>query len=126
MEKPRLLIVDDEEDLTGTLAERLEMRGFQVRTALSGVDALRLIGSDDFDVFILDVKLPGITGLELMAEIKREYPERPVILFTGHGSETDARRGMARGAFDYLMKPVDIEELVKKIRNAIAGERPES
>jgi DNA-binding NtrC family response regulator len=120
MEELRILIVDDEEELVSALAERLVLRGFQVESATSGKDALRVSHKRNFDVIVADVKMPGIDGLDLMAAIKRDYPELPVILFTGHGSVAEAERGMQGGAFDYVMKPVDIDVLVEKIRNAAA------
>lgn len=118
----RVLIVDDEEDLVSTMAERLELRGFEVETATSGTDALTHVGKSDFSVLLVDVKMPGVGGLELMAEIKRDHPDLPVILFTGHTSVADAERGIQEGAFGYLMKPIDIDRLIEKIRNA-AGTR---
>ena len=118
MQSEMLLIVDDEEDLVSTLAERLELRGFQVETATSGIDALRHIGESEFSVLLLDVKMPGIGGVELLAEMRRKHLDLPVILFTGHGSVAEAKRGTQEGAFDYLMKPIDIEILVEKIRSA--------
>jgi DNA-binding NtrC family response regulator len=118
----RVLIVDDEEDLVSTMAERLELRGFEVETATSGTDALAHVGKSDFSVLLVDVKMPGVGGLELMAEIKRDHPDLPVILFTGHTSVADAERGIQEGAFGYLMKPIDIDRLIEEIRNA-AGTR---
>jgi DNA-binding NtrC family response regulator len=118
MEQLRLLIVDDERDFLSALAERLKLRGFQVVTAESGAGALKRVGENDFHVLVLDVKMPGIDGLELMGQIKAKHPDLPVILLTGHGSVADAERGMEEGAFDYLMKPIDIEELVEKISSA--------
>ena len=119
MDQLRILLVDDEADLVLTLAERLALRGFQVETATSGADALRHVSEGDFSVLLLDVKMPGIGGMELMAEIKQKHADLPVILFTGHGSVADAERGMREGAFDYLMKPIDIGELIEKIGNAV-------
>lgn len=118
MKPIRILIVDDEEELASTLAERLVLRGFQVDVATSGSDALRVASQRDFDVLIADVKMPGIDGLDLMAALKREAPELPVILFTGHGSVAEAERGKRAGAFEYVMKPVDIDALVEKIKDA--------
>lgn len=123
MERLRILLVDDEEDLVGAMAERLALRGFLVETATSASDALRRLHEDPFDVLILDVKMPGIGGLNLMAEMKRKRPDLPVILFTGHGSVADAERGMQQGAFDYLMKPIEVDELVGKIRHAAASKK---
>jgi DNA-binding NtrC family response regulator len=74
-------------------------------------------------VVVLDVKMPGIGGLELMGEIKRKHPDLPVILFTGHSSVADAERGMQEGAFDYIMKPIDLDRLAEKIRDAAGGNK---
>jgi DNA-binding NtrC family response regulator len=122
MEQLSVLLVDDEEDFASTLAERLAMRGFRAEVATSGIDALKRLREDDFSVLILDVKMPGIDGLGLLAEIKRKHPDVPVVLLTGHGSLANVETGMKVGAFDYLMKPIDIEELIEKISNAVGGE----
>ncbi|NQT39598.1 MAG: response regulator [Planctomycetes bacterium] len=119
MKQLKILLVDDEEDLTSTMVERLGLRDFQVEAATSGIDALKRVSEGDFDVLVLDVKMPGIGGLQVMAEIKRQHLDLPVILLTGHGSAADAERGMKEGASDYLMKPIDIDTLVEKIRNAV-------
>ena len=125
MEGLKILIVDDEEDFVSTLAERLVLRGFQVEVAMRGMDALRHVREDDFNVLILDVKMPGIGGLDLMAEIKQKHPDLPVVLLTGYGSEAEAQRGMAEGALEYLMKPIDVDELTEKIRDAAGRNRGE-
>ena len=114
----RILLVDDEADLVSVMAERLALRGFQVEAATNAAEALRHLGEHGFHVLILDVKMPGTGGLKLMAQIKKEHPELPVILFTGHGSTADAKKGMQEGAFDYLMKPIDVDELIEKICHA--------
>jgi DNA-binding NtrC family response regulator len=111
----RILLVDDEEDLVFAMAERLTLRGFQVEVATRADDAMRRLHDCPFDVLILDVKMPGIGGLTLMAEAKQEHPDLPVFLFTGHGSVADAQRGVQEGAFDYLMKPIDLDQLVETI-----------
>ena len=123
MEQLRILLVDDEEDFASTLAERLGLRGFQAEVATSGMDALRHVREGDFSVLILDVKMPGMDGLGLMAEVKRKRPDLPVILLTGHGSVANAKTGMKEGAFDYLMKPIDIDQLIEKIRDAVGREK---
>jgi DNA-binding NtrC family response regulator len=122
MERLRILIVDDEQDLVSAMAERLSLRGFEVLTATSGSEALRQVAEHDFSVLLIDVKMPGIDGLELTAEIKQKRPSLPVILFTGHSSVADAERGIQEGAFGYLMKPIDLDKLIENIRNA-AGSR---
>lgn len=123
MEQLRILLVDDEEEFAATLAERLVLRGFQAEVATSGLLALGRVREDDFNVLILDVKMPGIGGLGLMVEIRRKRPDVPVILLTGHGSVVDAEMGMKAGAVDYLMKPIDIDELIEKIWNAVGREK---
>jgi DNA-binding NtrC family response regulator len=120
----RVLIVDDEDDLLLALAERLEMRGFEVVTADKGSEALELVDEVHFDVAILDIKMPGMDGLELMARLKEKHPALPVILCTGHGSGGDVRAGMTGGAYDYLMKPIDMEALMTIVRSAIGRKEP--
>ncbi|MCF8026604.1 MAG: response regulator [Desulfobacteraceae bacterium] len=120
-----ILLVDDEEEFVSTLAERLEIRGFESKAAYSGDQALSLIENNDYDVVVLDVKMPGMDGLEVMDQIKTRRPEMPVILLTGHGSTKEGMEGMHKGAFDYLMKPLDIDELISKVQEAL-GSRPES
>ena len=121
MKPTSVLIVDDEEDLTSTMVERLTLRGFQAEATTSGIDALKRVHERSFGVVILDVKMPRIGGLKLMTEIKRDHPTLPVILLTGHGSTIDAERGLREGAFDYLMKPIDLDHLVEIIRSAADG-----
>ena len=117
----KVLLVDDEEEFVSTLAERLEMRDFEAPVATSGDQALALVRDQKFDVIVLDVMMPGIGGLEVMKQVKSAYPDLPVILLTGHGSTKEGMEGMQEGAFDYLMKPLDIDELTAKIKEAIGG-----
>ena len=125
MKPLRILIVDDEEDLAFTMAERLTLRGYRAEAVTCATDALQRVGEDEFGVVVLDVKMPGIDGLHLMAEIKQQHPDLPVILLTGHGSTADAERGMREGAAEYLMKPIDIEKLIEKIENSTALKKDE-
>ncbi len=120
MEQCRLLLVDDEGEFVTTLAERLALRGIQAKVALSGEEALKLLESEAFHVVVLDVLLPGLGGLEVLRRIRGSYPGVEVILLTGRGSDKEAREGVALGAFDYLVKPVQLEELIRKIREASA------
>ncbi len=120
MQQLRILVVDDEEDLVATMAERMTLRDIQVEAVTSGIDALQCMKEQEFDAIVLDVKMPGIDGLQLMAEIRRKHPNLPVIMLTGHGSAADAEKGIRQGAFDYLMKPVDIDRLIEKLRTAVA------
>jgi DNA-binding NtrC family response regulator len=114
----RVLFVDDEEELVPTVVERLEIRGIEARGALSGDEALRLIEEGDFDVVVLDVRMPGLGGLEVIRRIREAHPGLAVVFVTGHGSERNAEEGMKMGAFDYLPKPIDIDLLVETVRRA--------
>ncbi len=114
----KVLLVDDEEDLSLVCAERLEMRGFEARGVTSSDEALELVSSNDFDVIVIDVKMPGIGGIDLMRKIKQKKPATEIILFTGHGSRQDGEKGLSEGAFDYLIKPVKIDDLISKIKIA--------
>jgi DNA-binding NtrC family response regulator len=114
----RVLLVDDEEEFVETLAERLEVRGFDVATALSGAEALRRIEEREIDVVILDVQMPGLDGVEALRQIKQRKPLIEVIMLTGHGTVQTAIDGMKLGAFDFLLKPTETEDLVEKLRRA--------
>ena len=116
----RLLLIDDEEGYVTILAKRLAKRNFLVKTALSGVEAIRILRSESFDLAVLDLKMEDMDGIEVLKVFKAMEPEMPVIILTGHGSETAAREGMEFGAFDYLVKPCDLSELVERIREACA------
>jgi DNA-binding NtrC family response regulator len=119
MSKIRVLLVDDEEDLSLVLAERLEMKGFAARGVVSSNEALGLIDKEEFDVMIIDIKMPGISGLDLMHRVKQKRPATQVILFTGHGSEKEGAAALNDGAYDYLIKPIKIEALIDKINKAV-------
>ncbi|MGA2401832.1 MAG: response regulator [Syntrophobacteraceae bacterium] len=116
----KLLLVDDEEGYVTVLAKRLAKRNFLVKTALSGVEAIRILRQESFDLAVLDLKMEDMDGIEVLKVFKEIEPEMPVIILTGHGSETAAREGMEFGAFDYLVKPCDLSELVERIREACA------
>jgi DNA-binding NtrC family response regulator len=118
MDKFKVLIVDDEEDFLETIVKRLRARGIQVAGAESGYKALELIEDDGFDVVILDVKMPGMDGIETLREIKKKKPLLEVIMLTGHASVESGIQGMQLGAFDYVMKPVALDELLEKMRQA--------
>ena len=91
-----------------------------MKTALSGVEAIRILRNESFDLAVLDLKMEDMDGIEVLKVFKEMAPEMPVIILTGHGSETAAREGMEFGAFDYLVKPCDLSELVERIREACA------
>jgi len=116
----KILLVDDEVEFAKTLAMRLEIRGFETATAASGDDALETLDHETFDVIVLDLVMPGLSGLETLCEIKRRTPLTEVIILTGKGTEDAAIEGMQCGAFDFLTKPPDISALAKKINDAHA------
>ncbi|MBW1739727.1 MAG: response regulator [Deltaproteobacteria bacterium] len=116
--KPRILLVDDEEKFVDYLSKRLINREYDVTTSLSGEDALEKVKRHNFDVVILDVLMPGIDGIEALREIKKIKPLTEVIMLTGHASVESGIEGMKLGAYDYLMKPCETEELVSKVNKA--------
>lgn len=122
MKNLKILLVDDEEELVTTLAERLELRGLQAQMATNGEAALNLIETDPPQIVILDVLMPGLGGLEVLKRIKAQHSHIPVILLTGRGSTKEGIEGMQLGAVDYLMKPIDITELIKKMQQAILNQ----
>ena len=116
--KPKILLVDDEKEFVLTLSERLETRNLGSAIAYDGEEALSIIGTDAPDVMVLDLKMPGIDGLEVLRRVKREKPATEVIILTGHGSEQEERQAMELGAFAYLEKPVDIDVLTETMKQA--------
>ncbi|HOI94332.1 MAG TPA: response regulator [Syntrophobacter fumaroxidans] len=115
MKQWKLLLVDDEEEFASTLAERLRLRGVDVRTVFRGEDALPAIREERPDLVLLDVLMPGVGGMELLRRLRIECPSLPVILLTGQGiSEEELRIGALHGAV-FLMKPLSIDELMKTI-----------
>jgi len=111
----KVLLVDDEQEFVTTLAERLELRGMHVEIAMDGEMALSIIETDPPQVVVLDVMMPGLSGMEVLERIKAIDPKIQVILLSGHGATKDGIKGMQLGAFDYLIKPVDIDELIEKL-----------
>ncbi len=118
-QKINILLIDDEEEFISTLAERLELRGYQCRTAGDGESGIQMIENERFDIAILDLMMPGLNGLDTLRQIKTTNKELPVILLTGHGSTKDGMEGMRLGAFDFLIKPLDIYVLIEKIKSAL-------
>jgi len=116
--KIKVLLVDDEKDFVETLDERLQIRDFNVTTALSGDEAIKLVEENDFDVIVLDVQMPGKSGIETLKEIKNMENISQVIMLTGHATVKGAIEGMKNGAYDYLMKPTDTDELTEMINKA--------
>lgn len=114
----KVLLVDDEEDLVRTMAERMEMRDLGSDIALDGQQALSMLDDDIPDVMVLDLRMPGMDGMEVLRRVKDTYPQIAVIIMTGHGSDKDEEEARRLGAFDYLRKPVDMTQLVEVVRNA--------
>ena len=119
MPKLKVLLVDDEEEFVTTLAERMMLRSVETEVALSGEEALAKLDEKPPDVVVLDVMMPGLSGLEVLKRIREARPDIPVILLTGRGSTKEGIEGMEQGALDYLMKPIDIEDLLKKMDEAV-------
>ena len=114
----RVLLVDDEEGYVHVLAKRMTKRQVEVSSALSGSEAIQILRKKDFDVAVVDLKMEDMDGIEVLKIFKKMDPELPVVMLTGHGSEKAARDGLALGAFDYLTKPCDLEELLATIIKA--------
>lgn len=118
MAKINILLVDDEAEYITTLAERLQLRNLPSQVALNGLQALQMAAALTPDVMVLDLKMPGIDGLEVLRRVKKEYPRVEVIILTGHGAEKDEDEARRLGAFEYLKKPIDIDELTQHIQKA--------
>jgi DNA-binding NtrC family response regulator len=114
----QVLLVDDETEFLETLVKRLKKRNLSVTGESSGEGALARLKEAPPDVVVLDVKMPGMSGLDILREIKKDHPLIEVIMLTGHASMEVAIEGMELGAFDYLMKPIDIDELLYKMQDA--------
>jgi two-component system, OmpR family, response regulator CpxR len=118
--KVKVLLIDDEEQFVDALAERLEFRGFSVTKAFSGEEGLEKLKEQEIDVVILDVLMPGRDGVEILREIRELKPLVEVMMLTGHGTIDTAIEGLKLGAYDYLMKPTETEDLISKILKAYA------
>jgi DNA-binding NtrC family response regulator len=114
MDKMQLMLVDDEERFLSTTKKLLARKGYDVLTAASGLEALEILASQTVHVVILDVKMPGMDGMETLQEIKRRFPLVEVIMLTGHATIESAVEGLKSGATDYLVKPTDMDVLLEK------------
>ena len=123
MNKVAILLVDDEQEFLELMQRRLGRRGFEVSVASSGPEALILARERDFDVVLLDVLMPGMDGLETLRRLREVRPDTEVVMLTGHANIEAAERGMALGIFDYLIKPVAINELIMKLGDAAQHRR---
>jgi len=118
MDEMKVLLVDDEKDFIEVLTKRLRRRKLDLYVAHSGEEALQVVHGHPIDVVVLDMRMPGMDGLQTLREIKLHHPAIEVIMLTGHANVDAAVEGMELGAFDYLMKPVDFDELLYKIQDA--------
>jgi DNA-binding NtrC family response regulator len=120
-----VLLVDDEVPFVETITKRLQKRNFRIVAAHSGMEAIQKLeeNGDATEVVVLDVKMPGMDGIETLSEIKRKFPLKEVIMLTGHGTISSAIEGMKRGAFDYLLKPCEMTDLVDKVNQAASRKR---
>lgn len=118
-----VLLVDDEREFVTTLSERLALRGINSRVVFDGESALREVAENPPHLVILDVMLPGMKGLEVLRGIRAGFPNVKVILLTGHGTTKNGIEGMKLGAFDYMIKPLDIDVLIEKMTEAAGGRR---
>lgn len=117
--KNRVLLVDDEEDFLTASSQALQRRGLEVDVAPNGVTALEMADEQQYDVIVLDVKMPDIDGIEVFRIIRRKYPNLPVILLTGHSSIDDAFQTSKDGIADYLSKPIDMDDMAARIREVV-------
>lgn len=118
MDDIRLLLVDDEEDFIKALAERLNLRDLAGHTAFNGSQALAYVEQNEPHVMVLDLRMPGIDGMEVLRTVRRKYPLMQVIVHTAHGNDLDEAEAWQLGIYDYLRKPVEIDLLIERIRGA--------
>ncbi len=118
MEEMKMMLVDDEERFLSTTKKLLSKKGYDVFTAVSGAEALEKMRTQNIHVVILDVKMPGMDGIETLKAIKRKFPMIEVIMLTGHGTVESAVEGLKSGATDYLTKPTDVNDLIAKAEEA--------
>ncbi len=114
-----VLLVDDEVEFITTLAERLELRGVNARVTHDGQSALKAVAENQPQVMVLDMMMPGMKGLDVLQRVREEHPAVQVILLTGQGKTRDGIEGMRHGAFAYLMKPLDLEDLMQTMNEAV-------
>jgi DNA-binding response OmpR family regulator len=114
----RVLVVDDEPELVSALVERLEIRGFDAKGVTEGIKAVELVQQESFHVAIVDLKMPGISGLEVITQLRAKLPDIKCILLTGHGAAENAEKGRECGAYQCMMKPVNIDVLAEALHTA--------
>ena len=126
MEKIKILLVDDEPDVTRILSKRLGRRGYECQAAANGQEAVDAMAQFAFGVIIMDVKMPVMDGMSALQIIHARWPKTQIILLSGHADMQLAVQARSEGAFGYLMKPVDIDELLFKIEDAVTQVRLEA
>lgn len=123
LESPKILLVDDEKDFTSILSKVLRHRHFDVRTASDGLSALKALAVESFDVILLDVKMPGMDGLQVLKEVRKIAPFISIILMTGHLALSNEEKVFEQGAFAFVLKPHPIPDLVALVEKAVASAR---
>ncbi|MDA8405899.1 MAG: response regulator [Deltaproteobacteria bacterium] len=118
MKEFKVLMVDDEEDFVRTLDERIQMRNLDTSVALSGEEAMKKLEEDPPDVLLVDLKMPGMDGMEVLRRAREAYPGVQVVMLTGHGSEADEVEARRLGVFEYLRKPVALDQLMRTLKAA--------
>jgi DNA-binding response OmpR family regulator len=119
----RVLLVDDEPELVFTMQERLELRGFEVDAVTSGEEALKLVTENLYDVMVVDVKMPGMGGAQVLASVRDSHPSMPVILLTGHGGTEEGEEHLLKEACAYLYKPINIAVLIDTMKSCVGEEQ---
>lgn len=125
-DKPRILVVDDEVGLREMLRWSLVEKGFEVEMASNGDEAAQLLGKGKFSLVLTDHAMPELDGLKLLQKVKKTFPEIPVIIMTGFGTVETAVHAMKEGAFDFILKPFDMDYLVRRLQEALSGAAPKS
>jgi len=124
MEPLRVLVVDDEVELVHTMVERLSLRGIKAHGETHGREALDHLLTEDYDVVLLDIRMPGVDGLEVIEVIRMRWPDVKVVILTGMSTVQMARRGRALGAYDYLVKPVQLSKVIRTLYAAAGRSAP--
>ena len=118
MDDIKVLLVDDEVEFVESLSERLDLRDVKNKVAFDGHQALKMLEQEVPDVMVQDLRMPGIDGMAVLEQVTKKYPQVKVIILTGHGTDKDEDAARRLGAFDYMTKPFDIDELLAKIKDA--------
>ncbi|MBL0343516.1 MAG: sigma-54-dependent Fis family transcriptional regulator [Bacteroidetes bacterium] len=116
---PKILIIDDEKSIRNTLKEILSYEGYEVTEAQDGIEGLKFVEKDKFDIILSDIKMPKMDGIEVLEKLQEISPETPVVMISGHGNIDTAVEAIRKGAFDYISKPLDLNRMLVTIRNAM-------